>query len=90
MGRKGRDVANHIGVNRRSLERQFKESLKKSIAGEITRLLLARAKRRLVESTTPLKTLARDCGFRNADHLHKVFTRVEGTNPSQYRRQRGT
>ena len=84
------DVANHIGVNRRSLERQFKESLKKSIAGEITRLRLARAKRRLVESTTPLKTLARDCGFRNADHLHKVFTRVEGTTPSQYRRQRGT
>ena len=84
------DVADKIGVNRRSLERQFNKSLKKSIAAEITRLRLARAKRRLVESTAPLKTVARDCGFRNADHLHKVFTRVEGTTPSQYRRQRGT
>ena len=82
------DVTNHIGINRRSLERQFKESLKKSIAAEITRLRLARAKRRLVESTVPLKTIARDCGFRNADHFHKVFVRVEGSTPSQYRSQR--
>ncbi|MCP4849783.1 MAG: substrate-binding domain-containing protein [Verrucomicrobiaceae bacterium] len=84
------DVANKTGINRRSLERQFNESLQKSIAGEITRLRLARAKRHLVESNAPLKTVAKDCGFRNTDHMHKVFSRVEGTTPSQYRRQRGT
>ena len=82
------DVANETGIKRRSLERQFNESLKKGIAGEITRLRLARAKRHLVESNAPLKTVARDCGFRNADHMHKVFARVEGITPSRYRNQR--
>ncbi len=81
------DVANKTGINRRSLERQFHQSLNKSVAGEITRLRIARVKRHLIESTSPLKTVARECGFRNADHLYKVFTRIEKITPSQYRNQ---
>jgi LacI family transcriptional regulator len=82
------DVANETGINRRTLERRFSESVGRSIAGEITRLRLARAKRQLVESSSPLKTVARDCGFRNADHFHKVFARAEGITPTQYRKKR--
>ena len=82
------DVANETGINRRTLERRFSESVGRSIAGEITRLRLARAKRQLVESGSLLKTVARACGFRNADHFHKVFARAEGITPTQYRKQR--
>jgi len=82
------DVANETGINRRTLERRFSESVGRSIAGEITRLRLARAKRQLVESGSLLKTVARACGFRNADHFHKVFTRAEGITPTQYRKKR--
>ena len=82
------DVANETGVNRRTLERRFSESVGRSIAGEITRLRLARAKRQLVESGSLLKTVARACGFRNADHFHKVFARAEGITPTQYRKKR--
>jgi len=82
------DVANEMGINRRTLERRFSESVGRSIAGEITRLRLARAKRQLVESGSPLKTVARTCGFRNADHFHKVFARAEGITPTQYRKKR--
>jgi len=82
------DVANETGINRRTLERRFSESVGRSIAGEITRLRLARAKRQLVESGSLLKTVARACGFRNTDHFHKVFARAEGITPTQYRKQR--
>ena len=82
------DVANETGINRRTLERRFSESVGRSIAGEITRLRLARAKRQLVESASPLKIVARDCGFRNTDHFHKVFGRTEGITPTQYRKER--
>ena len=81
------DVANEMGINRRTLERRFSESVGRSIAGEITRLRLARAKRQLVESGFPLKTVARACGFRNVDHFHKVFARAEGITPTQYRKK---
>ena len=81
------DVADEMGINRRTLERRFSESVGRSIAREIIRLRLARAKRQLVESNSPLKTVARDCGFRNADHFHKVFARAEGITPTQYRKK---
>jgi transcriptional regulator GlxA family with amidase domain len=32
-----------------------------------------------------MKDVATDAGFRSADHFYKVFTRVEGVPPSQYR-----
>ncbi len=55
---------------------------------EMTRLRLSRAKRRLVETDTPLKTVAAESGFRTANHFSKVFTRVEGITPTQYREER--
>ena len=81
------DVATAVATTRRTLERRFRESIGRSIAGEITRLRLERAKRRLVETDAPLKDIAKDAGFRVADHFYKVFARVEGMPPSRYREQ---
>ncbi|MDG2122812.1 MAG: DNA-binding transcriptional regulator [Verrucomicrobiales bacterium] len=81
------DVVAAVATNRRNLERRFRDSLSRTIAAEITRLRLERAKRRLVETDAPMKDIALDAGFRNADHFSKVFTRVEGTPPNQFRKQ---
>lgn len=78
-------VAAAVATTRRTLERRFRESVGRSIAGEITRLRLQRAKRRMVETDASMKDVATDAGFRSADHFYKVFTRVEGVPPSQYR-----
>jgi len=83
-----KEVVAAVATNRRSLERKFNESLGRTIAGEITRLRLERAKRRMVETEAPMKDVASDAGFRNADHFYKVFTRVEGIPPTQYREER--
>ena len=79
------DVAVAVSASRRTLERRFRESLGRAIADEITRLRLERAKRRIVETDAPLKDVARESGFRTADHFYKVFTRVEGMPPTRYR-----
>ena len=83
-----KDVAEAVSATRRTLERRFRESVGRSIAGEITRLRLEHSKRRLVETDAPLKTVAKDSGFRTADHFYKVFARVEGIPPTQYREER--
>ncbi len=83
-----KDVAAAVTVTRRTLERRFRDSVGRSIAGEITRLRLERAKRRLVETGESLKNVANDSGFRTADHFYKVFARVEGIPPTHYREQR--
>lgn len=83
-----RDVVQAAATNRRGLERKFQHSLGRTIAGEITRLRLERAKRRMAETDVPMKDIAMDAGFRNADHFYKVFMRVEGVSPSTYRNDR--
>jgi LacI family transcriptional regulator len=81
------DVAERVPASRRSLERRFRLHLDRSIADEITRLRLERAKRLLVETFEPLKSLARSCGFTGPKQMWKVFRRVEGISPGQYRRK---
>ncbi len=78
-------VAAAVATTRRTLERRFRESMGRSIAGEITRLRLERAKRWMVETDAPMKDVAKDSGFRSADHFYKVFARMEGMPPTQYR-----
>jgi LacI family transcriptional regulator len=84
-----KDVVSAVSITRRTLERKFRESLDRSIADEIARLRIERAKRLLVETDDSFKALAVDLGFRNADHFYKVFFRVEGITPSKYRTNRG-
>ncbi len=80
-------VAAAVATTRRTLERRFNESTGMTIAGEITRLRLQRAKRRMVETDASMKDVAIDAGFRSADHFGKVFTRIEGMTPSRYREE---
>jgi LacI family transcriptional regulator len=82
------DVASAVAITRRTLERKFRDSLGRTIAEEIARLRIERAKRLMVETEDSFKALAVDLGFRNADHFYKVFSRIEGMTPSQYRNQR--
>ena len=82
-----KDVATAVATTRRTLERKFRDSLGRSIAEEIARLRIERAKRLMIETKASFKALAVDLGFRNADHFYKVFSRVEGMTPSQYRNQ---
>jgi LacI family transcriptional regulator len=85
---KVKDVVVATMTTRRTLERRFRAILGKSVAEEMVRLRLSRAKRRLVETDAALKTVALDSGFLTANHFSKVFSRVEGMTPTQYRQER--
>jgi LacI family transcriptional regulator len=82
------DVVAAVVTTRRTLERKFQASLGRTIAEEITHLRLERAKRRLVETDVSLKDVALSAGFPTANHFTKVFSRVEGISPTQYRAER--
>lgn len=81
-------VADHVTTTRRTLSRRFNDSLGMTIHDAITQLRLDRVKHQLVASNAVLKTIAKECGFRDAIHMCKVFQRVEGTSPSEYRAAR--
>jgi LacI family transcriptional regulator len=81
------DVANHVHVGRRTLERRFRSTLGRTVSGEIARLRIERVKRRLVEGNARLKKLAAELGFRDEKRLCEAFRRLEGTTPGEYRRR---
>jgi len=81
-------VAAHVATTRRTLSRRFHSSLGQTIHDAITQLRIERVKRALIDSKDPLKSVAVACGFRDAIHLCKVFQRIEGLSPSDYRSAR--
>ena len=81
-------VATHVATTRRTLSRRFHSSLGQTIHDAITQLRLERVKRALIDSKDPLKSVAVASGFRDAIHLCKVFQRIEGISPSDYRSAR--
>jgi LacI family transcriptional regulator len=80
-------VAENLHVARRTLERRFSKRLGRSVAGEIARLRVERAKRKLVETKATIKSIAREFGFADSLQMAVVFNRLEGMSPSVYRRK---
>jgi LacI family transcriptional regulator len=84
------DVAAGLPVSTRTLQRRFQTALGRSIHQEIVRARLQNAKRMLVDTDEPIKTVARESGFANGEHLAKLFARSEGVAPRIYRAERRT
>ncbi len=74
------DVSRQVGVSRRTLERRFYGVLGRSIAAEITRSKLERAKRILRETDLPLRVAAA-AGFGSVKTFNRVFRYSEGMPP---------
>ncbi|MEO2018174.1 MAG: substrate-binding domain-containing protein [Fuerstiella sp.] len=81
------DVASNVFVSRRTLERRFSDSLGRSVASEIRRLRIERAKHLLRDTGLSLSAVAFQSGFRSAQGLCEIFQREEGIAPSQFRRE---
>ena len=84
------EVAAHVFAGRQTLLRLFRKALGQTVHEAITHMRLERVKERLMQPGAVLKTVAKECGFRDATHLYKVFEHVEGVSPSEYRRSRET
>jgi LacI family transcriptional regulator len=79
------DVSREVGVSRRTLERRFYGALGRSIASEITRSKLERAKRILRETNLPSHRVAAAAGFGSVKTFNRVFRYSEGMPPNHFR-----
>lgn len=79
-------VAREAGLNRRTLERGFREHLSRSVLHEITRVRIERAKVLLAETSIKAHQVAEQCGFSGIVAFSKVFLRLTGMRPSDFRK----
>ncbi len=78
-------IAAALNAPCKELERRFKHELSRSIAEEIRRQRLARAKRLLANPNLTLACVAKEAGFSSASHLVNFFKSSLDCTPAEWR-----
>ena len=81
------DVAQHVGLSRRALERRFLVCLKSSPAKEIWKARITKAKGLLQNSTCLIAEVAKESGFASLEYFRTFFRSKTGLTPKKYRIQ---
>jgi transcriptional regulator GlxA family with amidase domain len=79
------DLANAANMNARNFSRVFAREAKITPAEFVERARVDAARVMLESTRAPLKTVAYQCGFRDAQHMRSVFNCRLGVTPQQFR-----
>jgi transcriptional regulator GlxA family with amidase domain len=79
------DIAGHVGLSRRQIERLFRQEMGRSPARYYLEIRLDRARHLLIQSTMPVVEVAVACGFVSASHFSKCYRELYGRAPQQER-----
>lgn len=82
-----RHLLEAVPVNRRYLERKFKEAIGRTPLQEIRRVRLEKAKELLAATDLSMPAIAKRSGFPNPERLANVFHDMTGMTPTSYRRK---
>ena len=79
-------IAHHVGLSRRHLERLFRENLGCVPSAYYLQVRVSKARHLLCQTTLPIMEVAVTCGFASASHFSKVYKDVFGHSPRDERR----
>ncbi|MGB7433337.1 MAG: GlxA family transcriptional regulator [Ahrensia sp.] len=82
------DIADHVGLSRRQIERLFRHEMGRSPARYYLEIRLDRARHLLVQSSLPVVEVAIACGFVSASHFSKCYRELYAKAPQQERAER--
>ncbi len=78
-------VAQALGVSRRTLDRRFVQALGRSVREEMARGRMQLARRLLADNSRPIAEVARGCGYGTPASFSRAFRQHSGHWPSAYR-----
>jgi len=81
------DIARHAGLNRRTLEKRFRDQLHCTPLQKLRRLRIDRARELLADPALGIDRIAASTGFGDAPWFATVFKRETGETPSGYRKR---
>lgn len=87
FGLKVQELADSLGVNRRTLERAFRERLGRSPAFEIHRLRMITARQLLSETKLSVSQIGAMIGYAETAAFSNAFHKEMGISPREFRRQ---
>lgn len=83
----GREIAGHIGLSLRQIERRFLRELGRSVHQEYLHLRMARAHQLLQQTELSVTEIAFASGFPSLEYFSRVYRQMFGCSPSMDRRQ---
>ncbi len=83
------DIVAATDTSRRNLDRIFVKTLGRTVAEELTRVRLERARRLLVRTKMTFGDIAAACGLSGRDPLRQMLRRAAGLTPGEYRKRHG-
>ena len=81
------ELASHVGLSRRQLERLFQQYLQCVPTRYYLELRLERARQLLLQTSIPVAEIAATCGFSSAPHFSKCYRDTFGLPPRDERRR---
>jgi LacI family transcriptional regulator len=81
-----RDVFRQVAASRTTLALQFKQVLGRTIGEELRRVRIERARELLQTTDLPIKQIAHRAGFRQVEYMTRLFHRMTGQTPAQFRK----
>lgn len=80
-------LAERFYINKFYLTRVFKEQFGQSVNSYLVQLRITRAKRMLRFTDNSMETIAQECGLHDANYFARLFKKIEGVTPGEYRRR---
>lgn len=78
-------LAEHIHLSREYLSRSFKQYTGKTISGYLLEIRISRAKQMLCTSSHSVADISVYCGYPSVSNFQRVFKKVTGMSPGEYR-----
>ncbi len=79
-------LAEAFYVNKFYMTRIFKKKYGVSIVNYLTQVRITRAKQLLRFTDMPIESISQECGMSDANYFSRVFRKVEGTSPGEFRK----
>lgn len=80
------ELAEMFYINKYYLARLFKNQYDSSILNYVMDQRITQAKKMLRFTDKQIEVIGRDCGFDDANYFTRMFKKVEGSSPSEYRK----
>lgn len=80
-------VANHLGLNHTYLSTLFKEETGHAFTHYVQEIRVERSKELLTQSDLPILEIALSVGFASQNYYSRIFKKLTGFTPSEFRKQ---
>jgi LacI family transcriptional regulator len=82
------DVLEELGVSRTTLEKRLKRATGLTPYAALCRERVEQAKRLLLQTRASMNHISQSCGFHDQPLFNRVFKRLTGMAPGEYRHKR--